>query len=51
MGQVTVCNVKGVKKNNSHQSLQLTQAIESVVVSFGSLFWFYRPQLYCFGSF
>lgn len=22
----------------------------SVLVSFGSLFWFYTPQLYCFGS-
>ena len=29
---------------------QLPSAVPNVLASFGSLFWFYNPQPYCFGS-
>lgn len=48
MDQMTACNVKGITHTekpteNYHQTLQFLSALQSVLASFSSLFWCYRP--------
>lgn len=55
MDHMTTCNVKGLARNdesteNSHLTLQFPSALQNIVVSFSSLFWFSGLQLSCVGS-
>lgn len=54
--QMSQCKVKDDIRSdnlteNYHNTLHSSQLYCSVLVTFSLLFWFYAPQLYCFGSF
>lgn len=53
---MATCKVKDVAcsddpTENNYPSLQFSSALQGVIASFSSLFYFYGPQHHCFGSF
>lgn len=53
--QLAVCNVKAVAHSdklieNYHLTLLCPSALSPILALCSSLFWFYCPQLYCYGS-
>lgn len=57
MGQIFMCKLKEIAcsdepTENYQLTLKFPSALHSILASFScSFFWFFMPQLYCFGSF